>query len=44
MSENKEYRFSDETMMTAQRIIKRYPEGKHKSALIPLLAFGTGRI
>ncbi len=29
--------FSDETLATAQRIIKRYPEGKQKSALIPLL-------
>lgn len=37
MSETKSYQFSEETMATAQRIIRRYPEGKHKSALIPLL-------
>lgn len=37
MIDNKEYKFSDETLATAQRIIKRYPEGKQKSALIPLL-------
>ncbi len=37
MIDNKEYKFSDETLTTAQRIIKRYPEGKQKSALIPLL-------
>ena len=37
MSDNKTYQFSEETMATAQRIIRRYPEGKHKSALIPLL-------
>lgn len=29
--------FSTETMATAKKIIARYPEGKHKSALIPLL-------
>jgi NADH-quinone oxidoreductase subunit E len=29
--------FSSETMATAQKIIARYPEGKHKSALIPIL-------
>lgn len=37
MSEKREYKFSDETLATAQRIIRRYPEGKQKSALIPLL-------
>ncbi|MFM7309861.1 MAG: NAD(P)H-dependent oxidoreductase subunit E, partial [Flavobacteriales bacterium] len=37
MSETKSYQFSEDTMATAQRIIRRYPEGKHKSALIPLL-------
>ncbi|MFM9006705.1 MAG: NAD(P)H-dependent oxidoreductase subunit E, partial [Flavobacteriales bacterium] len=37
MSDNKEYIFSEETLATAQRIIRRYPEGKQKSALIPLL-------
>ncbi|GAB4134971.1 MAG: NADH-quinone oxidoreductase subunit NuoE [Bacteroidia bacterium] len=34
---SKEYKFSDDTLALAQRIIKRYPEGKQKSALIPLL-------
>lgn len=29
--------FSTEAMALAQRIIKRYPEGKHKSALLPIL-------
>ena len=31
------YKFSDATMARAQEIISRYPEGKQKSALIPLL-------
>ncbi len=35
--ENKEYKFSSETMARAQEIISRYPAGKQKSALIPLL-------
>ncbi|MFM2268859.1 MAG: hypothetical protein RL757_2300 [Bacteroidota bacterium] len=35
--ENKEYKFSSETMARAQEIIGRYPAGKQKSALIPLL-------
>jgi NADH-quinone oxidoreductase subunit E len=30
-------KFSDETLALAKRIIARYPEGKQKSALIPLL-------
>ena len=30
-------KFSDATLEVAQRIMKRYPEGKHKSALLPLL-------
>lgn len=30
-------KFSDEKMAKAQEIIKRYPEGRQKSALIPLL-------
>ena len=34
MSERK---FSDETMQVVKRLISHYPEGKHKSALIPLL-------
>jgi NADH-quinone oxidoreductase subunit E len=33
----KELQFSPETLKRAQEIIARYPEGKHKSALIPLL-------
>lgn len=37
MSEQKEYKFSAETMARAEEIIARYPEGKQKSALIPLL-------
>ena len=31
------YQFSDATLARAQEIISRYPEGKQKSALIPLL-------
>ncbi len=34
---SKNIAFSDQTMATARKIIARYPEGKHKSALIPLL-------
>lgn len=37
MSNTKEYTFSEETLAIAKRIIARYPEGKQKSALIPLL-------
>jgi NADH-quinone oxidoreductase subunit E len=33
----KEIKFSDEKMKLVQEIIKRYPEGKHKSALLPIL-------
>jgi NADH-quinone oxidoreductase subunit E len=29
--------FSPETLSTAQRLIRRYPEGRQKSALIPIL-------
>jgi NADH-quinone oxidoreductase subunit E len=29
--------FSDAAMLLVQKIIKRYPEGKHKSALLPVL-------
>jgi NADH-quinone oxidoreductase subunit E len=32
-----EIKFSDETLALARKIIGRYPEGKHKSALLPLL-------
>ncbi|NNF02802.1 MAG: NAD(P)H-dependent oxidoreductase subunit E [Bacteroidia bacterium] len=34
---NKEIKFSDDSMALVQKIIKRYPEGKHKSALLPIL-------
>lgn len=37
MSAVKTYQFSDETLARAQEIISRYPEGKQKSALLPLL-------
>jgi len=37
MSEQKEIKFSNETMELIQSLIKRYPEGKQKSALLPLL-------
>src|SRR5690348_8977436 len=37
MSTGKEIKFSDETLALCQRIIKRYPEGKQKSALLPIL-------
>ncbi len=33
----KEIQFSPKTLQHAEEIIARYPEGKHKSALIPLL-------
>jgi NADH-quinone oxidoreductase subunit E len=37
MNENKTIAFSPETLQLAQQIIKRYPEGRQKSALLPLL-------
>ncbi|MDZ4823755.1 MAG: NADH-quinone oxidoreductase subunit NuoE [Flavobacteriales bacterium] len=37
MTDNKEYKFPDHTLALAHQIIKRYPKGKHKSALIPML-------
>src|SRR5574343_258443 len=37
MSEQKEIKFSSETMELVKSLIKRYPEGKQKSALLPLL-------
>lgn len=37
MSETKTIKFSDATMAVVQRLLKRYPEGKQKSALLPLL-------
>jgi NADH-quinone oxidoreductase subunit E len=30
-------KFSDEAMQTVKKIVSRYPEGKHKSAVIPVL-------
>ncbi|HTL83508.1 MAG TPA: NAD(P)H-dependent oxidoreductase subunit E [Bacteroidia bacterium] len=33
----KEIKFSDDTMAVVNSILKRYPEGKQKSAVIPLL-------
>jgi len=30
-------KFSDETMQVVNKIIRRYPEGRQKSALLPLL-------
>src|SRR4051812_14089717 len=32
-----EIQFSDESMSLVQRIMKRYPEGKQKSAMLPVL-------
>jgi len=32
-----EIKFSEETLALVNRIISRYPEGKHKSALLPIL-------
>src|SRR5580700_7864987 len=37
MSETKEIKFSNDAMALIQRIIKRYPEGKQKSAILPIL-------
>lgn len=37
MTENKNIQFSEATLERANVIIARYPKGKHKSALIPLL-------
>ncbi|MFN5025014.1 MAG: NADH-quinone oxidoreductase subunit NuoE [Bacteroidota bacterium] len=37
MNENKTVAFSPETLALANKIIGQYPEGKHKSALLPLL-------
>lgn len=34
---NNKLHFSEETLKSAKKIISRYPEGKQKSALIPLL-------
>ena len=37
MNEIRNVEFSEETKQLVQRIIRRYPEGKQKSALLPLL-------
>lgn len=37
MSDNKKIEFNPEVFALVQKIISRYPEGKHKSALIPIL-------
>jgi len=37
MGESKTIKFSDESLALVKRIISRYPEGKQKSALLPVL-------
>ena len=37
MSDNKEIKFSDESFALVKKIISRYPEGKQKSAILPVL-------
>ena len=37
MSNNKKIEFSPESLALAHKIMKRYPEGKQKSAIIPIL-------
>jgi NADH-quinone oxidoreductase subunit E len=37
MTDSKTIKFSDAAMALVQKIIKRYPEGRHKSALLPIL-------
>ena len=37
MSNTAEIKFDDATLALVNKIMKRYPEGKHKSALIPVL-------
>jgi NADH-quinone oxidoreductase subunit E len=34
---SKEIKFNEETLALCHKMMKRYPEGKHKSALIPIL-------
>ena len=34
---NKEICFSEDALALVQRIMKRYPEGKQKSAILPIL-------
>lgn len=36
-TKRREIKFSDEAMATVQKIISNYPDGKHKSALLPVL-------
>jgi NADH-quinone oxidoreductase subunit E len=36
-SDKKQVKFSDEAYSLVQKIIKRYPEGKQKSAILPIL-------
>lgn len=36
-AKRKELKFSEEAMKTVQKIMSNYPEGKHKSALLPVL-------
>lgn len=37
VKENREVRFSEETLESIKKLISRYPEGKQKSALLPVL-------
>ena len=37
MSTNKNLEFSPESLALCHRLMERYPEGKHKSAVIPIL-------
>ncbi len=37
MANNKEIKFSDDALALTEKLIKRYPEGKHKSAILPIL-------
>ena len=34
---SQEIKFNEETLALVHKMIKRYPEGKHKSALLPIL-------
>ncbi|MBS1764813.1 MAG: NADH-quinone oxidoreductase subunit NuoE [Bacteroidetes bacterium] len=37
VANNKEIKFSDDALALTEKLIKRYPEGKHKSAILPIL-------
>ena len=37
---SKEIKFNEETLALCHKMMKRYPEGKHKSAIIPILHIG----